>query len=302
MTTSKAPLIDHRQGILIASLGVFVLSFDALLIRLAGTDPANVAFWRGALVFISVLLFIFVSGRRRELQQYRAHGWAAAVVTVLYGINSSLFVFSISHTTTANTVVILSSSAFFAAFFSWLILRENVPLRTWIAILISVGGVITVFSGSLGLANWLGDLLAIILAMMMGLTLTLLRRLPNLPKMPVVAFSGIITAGIAVGFADPFSLTVESYGWLAIMGLIQMPVASVLLMMATKFLPSPEVSLFLLIETVLGPIWVWVVLNETVPLLTLVGGTAIVGTVFVHSWLSLKNRRQGVAAPMDPPL
>lgn len=302
MTPSPTPLVDHRQGILIAGLGVFVLSFDALLIRLAGTSAANVAFWRGTLVFVSVLVFILASGRRGELAQYRAHGWAAAVVTVLYGINSALFVFSVSHTTAANTVVILSSSAFFAAFFSWLILREKVPLRTWVAIVVSLCGVITVFSGSLGLSNWLGDLLAVLLALMMGLTLTLLRRLPNLPKMPVVAFSGIITAVIAAAFSQPLSLSLESYSWLALMGLIQMPIASVLLMMATKFLPSPEVSLFLLIETVLGPIWVWLVLNEQVPPLTLVGGSAILGAVFVHSWLSLKNRRGRVINPLDPPM
>lgn len=296
------PKLDHRQGIWIAALGVLVLSFDALLVRLAATDPMNIAFWRGALICVSVTLFIQFSGNRKQWRQYRAHGGAALLVTVLYGINSGLFVFSVSHTTAANTVVILSSSAFFAAFFSWLLLRERVALRTWIAIAVSVLGVLVVFSGSLGQPGSLGDLLAIILALLMGLTLTLLRRMPDLPKMPVVAGSGIVLAILTWPLSSPLGLELNQYGWLAVMGLVQMPVASVLLMMATRYLPSPEVSLFLLIETVLGPVWVWLVLSEAVPPLTFVGGSAILGAVFVHSWLSLKTPRTSVPWPMDPPL
>lgn len=287
------PKLDHRQGVLIAALGVLVLSFDALLVRLAATDPMNIAFWRGTLIFMSVTAFIQLSGNRKQWRLYRAHGGAALLVTVLYGINSGLFVFSVSHTTAANTVVILSSSAFFAAFFSWLLLRERVAFRTWVAIAVSVAGVLVVFSGSLGKPGSLGDLLAIILALLMGLTLTLLRRMPDLPKMPVVACSGIVLAILTWPLSSPLGLEPAQYGWLAVMGLVQMPIASVLLMMATRYLPSPEVSLFLLIETVLGPVWVLWVLNEAVPPLTLVGGSAILGAVAVHSWLSMRRETRG---------
>jgi drug/metabolite transporter (DMT)-like permease len=93
--------------------------------------------------------------------------------------------------------------------------------------------------------------------------------------------------------SSPLGLAPEQYGWLAVMGLVQMPIASVLVMMATRYLPSPEVSLFLLIETVLGPLWVLWVLNEAVPPLTLVGGSAILGAVAVHSWVSLRRETPG---------
>jgi drug/metabolite transporter (DMT)-like permease len=287
------PKLDHRQGIWIAALGVVVLSFDALLVRLAATDPMNIAFWRGTLIFVSVTLFIQFSGQRKQWRLYRAHGGAALLVTLIYGVNSGLFVFSVSHTSVANTVVILSSSAFFAAFFSWLLLRERVALRTWIAIAVSVAGVLVVFAGSLGQPGSLGDALAIVLALSMGLTLTLLRRMPDLPKMPVVAGSGIVLAVLTWPLSSPLGLAPEQYGWLAVMGLVQMPIASVLVMMATRYLPSPEVSLFLLIETVLGPLWVLWVLNEAVPPLTLVGGSAILGAVAVHSWVSLRRETPG---------
>ncbi len=285
----SVPEIDHQRGIFIAALGVFILSFDALLVRLADTEPMNIAFWRGALIFVSVALFLQINGQREQWRRYKSYGGAAILVTVLYAINSGLFVFSVSYTSAANTVVILSSSAFFAAFFSWLLLRENIPLRTWIAIVFSVAGVVIVFSGSVGQPNALGDVLAVVLALLMGMLLTLLRRMPDLPKMPVVACSGLVLAALTFPLASPFDLVPMQYSWLALMGLVHMPVASVLLMMATRYLPSPEVSLFLLIETVLGPIWVLWALNESVPALTVIGGLAILGAVIVHSWLSLKH-------------
>jgi drug/metabolite transporter (DMT)-like permease len=289
----NSPSTDHRTGIALAGFGVLVLSFDALLVRLADTGPANVAFWRGLLVCVSLVLFMTVRNRLNEWRSYWSFGLLGILVTVLYGINSTLFVISISYTKVSNTVVILSSSAFFAALFSWLILRETLALRTWLAIAASVGGVLIVFSGSFGLSSWLGDLIALILSIQMGLTLTLLRKLPDLPKVPMVALSGIVTMLLALPFAQPLAMSATGLGALALMGLVQMPVASVLLMKATRYLPSPEVSLFLLIETVLGPIWVWLVLSEQVTGHTLLGGAIVLGAIFIHSWLSLRIVRTG---------
>ncbi|GGX41756.1 DMT family transporter [Saccharospirillum salsuginis] len=299
---SQTPIVDHRKGIAVASVGITVLSFDALLVRLAETQAFNITLFRGLFVFIALTALLAMRKQLSQFRVYRDHGRAALLVTLLYGINTALFVFSISATKAANTVVILSSSAFFAALFSWFLLREKIPLRTWVAIAVSLAGVVVVFAGSIGLESWVGDMIALLLALMMGLTLTLLRRLPDLPKIPVVAMSGLVTAAIGIGFTDLGDMTIVSYSWLAVMGLLQMPIASVMLMKATRYLPSPEVSLFLLIESVLGPVWVWLVLSETVPPLTIYGGAAILGAVFVHSWLALKHPLGSDVSPIEPPL
>ena len=287
---SSPPLtVDHSQGIRLAAMGVLVLSFDALLIRLAGADPWDVAFWRGTLMALSMSGVLLVTGKLKQFALLRRYWKGMLLLAGMYGINGLLFVLSVSHTSAANTVVILSSSSFFAAFFSWLWLREKVLTRTWVAIGVSIGGVVIVFAGSLGMENWLGDLLALALALSMGMMLTLMRRFPELPRIPIVALSGVIMLLLAAPFSEPLTLEGDSYLWLAVMGLIQIPLASVLIMSATRYLSSPEVSLFLLIETVFGPIWVWVVLNEQVPLMTMIGGSAILGAIFVHSWISLRS-------------
>jgi drug/metabolite transporter (DMT)-like permease len=292
METSSAALItNHRLGIQLAGIGVLVLSFDALLIRLTDADPWDVAFWRGLLMALSMSAVVLIRGRHRDLNVLRRYWKGMLLIAFIYGVNATLFVLSIAHTSVANTVVILSSSAFFAAFFSWLLLRERVRLRTWIAMVVSVAGVIIVSAGSFGLNSWVGDILALLLALSMGLVLTLMRLYPELPRMPMVALSGLVVMMLAIPFSDPLELHRGSYVWLAIMGLVQIPLASVMIMSATRYLSSPEVSLFLVIETVFGPFWVWLVLSEKVPPMTLVGGTAILGAIIMHSWLSLRAGR-----------
>ncbi|MDX1593101.1 MAG: DMT family transporter [Gammaproteobacteria bacterium] len=294
---ATVPATDHRRGILLAASGVLVLSFDALLIRLADVDPWTVAFWRGGLMALSLGVLVLVTTRSEGYRLLGRHLGATLLLAVLYGVNGTLFVLSVSHTSVANTVVILSSSALFAALFSWLLLRERVRRRTWMAIAVSVAGVVLVFAGSLGGSGWTGDLLALALALSTGLMLSIMRRYPLIPRMPIVALSGLVMALLALPQVGGPGLPDRGFVWLAVMGLVQIPLASVLLMSATRHLTSPEVSLFLLIETVFGPAWVWLVLREPVPPSTLLGGTAILAAIAMHSWLALREQRIRESAP-----
>ena len=282
----------RRNGILIASAGVLVLSFDALLIRLAATSEWNVVFWRGWLMMLSITCVILASRRPVAWPQGMRRWCAAAAISVLYGFTATLFVYSVSHTHVANTVVILASAPLFAALFSWLLLRERIARRTLVAIAVAIAGVVFIFVDALGALRWRGDLAALVLAVTMGGALTLLRRFPELPRLPLIAASGAVAGLIALPLAQPLSLTPESYFWLAVMGLVQIPLATGLVMTATRHLPSPEVGLFLLIETVLGPLWVWLVIGEAVPRNTLLGGVLIIGTIALNSWLALRAVRR----------
>jgi len=284
--TSRQFSSHQMQGVLAVVIGVIVLSFDALFVRLAEAPGWDVMFWRGLFIFTTMAVSSFCTGHWRGMlvKETAKAAWAAAL---LYGICSGLFVLSISLTQVANTVVILSSAPFFSALFSWLLIGERIKTLTIIAIIVCMGGVGVVFFSSMEGGGWLGDILALILAVLMGLAVTLLRKNPSIPRVPMIAVSGLWACLLAAPFAAPLSLSSASYGWIALMGLLQMPLASVLIMVATRYLPSPEVSLFLLIETVLAPIWVWWIIGETPPSLTLVGGVVVIATIAVHSTLSL---------------
>ena len=280
---------DHPRGLLLAAGAVLLISFDALLVRLADAPHWDIVFWRGTLIALTLALWMLVSGQRPHMPVRRRDRWLIVLSVIMLSGNTTLFVLSVSHTAAANTVVILAASPFFAALFSALFLRERVPLRTWLAIATAMAGVIVVFGGGMRGGTGLGDLFAMTLAVTVGGHLTILRRFPTVPRLPLICLSGILAALTALAFANPLSLSAQSYAVIGVMGVAQMPLATVMLAVATRYLPSPEVSLALLLETVLAPIWVWWALGEAVPPLTAVGGALILMTVAVHSMLALKE-------------
>jgi drug/metabolite transporter (DMT)-like permease len=286
-------------GLLLAICGVLAISFDALLVRLAQTDNANVIFWRGIFIFLSLSLVQLIRQRRSPVRAVLDGGAAAAGSTVFYGLGGVLFVSAVMFTDVANAVVIISMSPLFAGLLTWIFGIEAIPVRTWPAIACAISGVVLVFYGSLGAGGMLGNLIALLASLNIGSNLTLLRQNTWLDPLPLVCVGGAIMALLSFPFASPLSLDPQSYGVLALMGLVQMPAALVLIGLSTRYLPSPEVSLFLLVETVCAPIWVWLALGEEPPGLTFVGGGIILATLVVHFWLGLREIEE-TAEPASP--
>lgn len=283
----------HQQGLLFAFFGALVLSFDAMLIRLADTSEWQVLFWRGGLIAIAfgILTWLF---KQRIVYPSQPHLWFAIfAIALMYGLNTTLFVYAVSHTSTANTVVILASSPLFAALFSRLFLQERLALRTLLTIAVAFVGVVSIVYQSLGSGHLNGDLAALALAISMGAVLTALRCFASLPLFPIIALSGVVAAVLAMLNIEvaPLDIRWQQAQWLLIMGAIQIPLATWLLMSATRLLPSAEVSLFLLIETVFGPGWVWLAVNEAVPENTLFGGTLILGAISLNSVITLAKQK-----------
>ena len=283
---------DRKKGVAVVGAGVLIISVDALLVRLAATGSWNVVFWRGLLIFLSLSVVLGVRRGPSWIRELARSGRAGALSALLFGLGGTLFVSSVMYTRVANTVVIISSAPLFAALFTRAFLREPVPPRTWAAIGAGLGGVILVFSGSLGGDGLPGDAIALLAACNVAGNLTVLRRHGGLDRTALVCVGGLIMAAIALPFARPLDLGPQSYLALGIMGLVQMPLALILIAESTRYLPSPEVSLFILVETVLSPVWVWLVLGEEPPARTLAGAGLIVPTLAIHSWV---GRREEMA-------
>jgi drug/metabolite transporter (DMT)-like permease len=289
---------ERRIGLLIVSAGVTAISFDALLIRLACTTAWNVIFWRGLFTFLSLALVLGWSKGKDSFASFVHAPKIAWTSAFLFGTGGIFFVTSVMFTSVANTVVIISSAPLFAALFTRLFRVEIIPWRTWMAIILALCGVILVFAGSLGQGALLGDFIALLTACNAGGNLTLLRRSPDLNRMALVSVGGIVMAVCVWPWAEPFQISGHSFFYLAVMGLVQMPLALYLIAQSTRYLPSPEVSLFIIVETILSPIWVWFVLGEVPPFMTFIGGSLIVLTLVLHSWMGMRElkRLQRVAA------
>ena len=272
---------DHVRGILIVVAGVLLISFDALLVRLAGVDGWNVSFWRG--LFMAMAMAPFCLSRLVKAGGAIEDKKGIMLAALMIACSSLTLVLAFTLTRAANAVVILSAAPLFAALFSRWFLYEKCPPRTWVAIAVCMGGVIWVMRGSIGGGDLTGDLLALVATLFIGGYFTVFRRYPQISRSTVITTGGLLLALMALPLATPLVLPQVSYLWLAISGLVQMPLALLLMTVGTRFLPAAEVSLFLLLETILAPIWVWMVIGEVPPEATLAGGVLILVTLILHT-------------------
>jgi drug/metabolite transporter (DMT)-like permease len=280
-------------GVGIALTGVLVLSPDALLIRLIDTDRATLLFWRSLLQGLTLWAFLVLYYRSALPRVIRAMGWIGIPAAFVFGLTAILFVLSITLTNAANTLFMMATSPLWAALISWLFLGERVALRTWLAIFSALVGIVIIFSGGIGDGTLIGDLIGLAAAFSLATQLTIVRRARATTLVPALA-AGVLLAGILVGitFASPMAVRGDDIVWLALLGLFVVPVAFGLLTLAPRYIPSPEVSLIMQLEAILGPIWVWLGVGEVPPMATFVGGAIVLVTLTVHSSLGMRAYHQ----------
>jgi len=280
------------KGMMLATIGISILSFDALLVRLVEADGSVIAFYRGFFMGVIMLCFWLIKGERDIIPKTKNEIFMILLISLIAGVGTSLFVFSVKYTVAANTVVFLATSSFFGAIFSYLILKERIKKETALAIAVSFFGVVVIFGNSFGVGeNLLGDFLGILLAVFMGLQLTLLRKYKHFSHYFIISVSGFFLMTIMYFIVDDvFTISLKSLFWLFLMGLMQ--VCSMFLIYgATKYITSAEVGVFSTIETVLAPIWLWLFIAEIPPALTVVGGIFVISAIFINAYPQIKKRK-----------
>ncbi|MDF1791297.1 MAG: DMT family transporter [Thalassobaculaceae bacterium] len=291
---SPASTADPIKGLTLAVLGVLILTPDTLLMRMVGADPWTILFWRGLLMTVGYIGLLGVRYRSGCFSAMMATGKLGAAVTILFAINTILFVIAVDTTTVANTLVIMSAAPLFAAVIGRIALGERPPIRTWIAIAIAMLGIAVIVADGLTVGTWIGDLVALAAAIALGGHFVLVRAARPVDMMPAVGLSGVLVAVMSLVVADSLALTPVQFGWMALLALLILPISFGLLTMAPIYLSAAEVGLVVLLETVLGPLWVWLVLGEEPGEYALVGG-AVVITALVMNFV-LKRR----SLPADP--
>ena len=276
---------------LLAATGISVLSFDALLVRLIDADASVIAFYRGLFMGFIMLAAWLIKGEKDVIPKAKKELFMILFIAMLSGIGTSLFVFSVKYTIAANTVVFLATSSFFGAFFSYLLLKEKIKKETAVAIGFSFFGVVIIFGNSFGIGgNLIGDFLGILLAVFMGLQLTLLRKFTHFSHYFIISGSGFFLMSIMYFIADDvFDISLKSLFFLFLMGLMQV-VSMFLIYGATKYISSAEVGVFSTIETTLAPIWLWLFIGEIPPSMTFIGGIFVISAIFINAYPQIKYK------------
>jgi len=280
---------NHRKGLLIVGLGVITISPDALLIRLLHMDSPSIVFWRGLLMSIGFLVLASVLYRGRMRARVASIGRFDLAVCVLNGLTNILFVTAITHTAVANTLVILAASPVFGAVLSSLFLGDRIRRETWAACLVILAGVAVIVHGNLGGPNLRGDLAAFGASLCTSSLLVVLRRRPGADPVPGITMGSLLSALLILPAVGHFALTGRQFLLAGVLGLVLLPVAIGLITHGPAYLTAPEIGLMTLLETVLGPLWVWLAVGEEPSRAAVLCGALIVAVLAVHSALALRG-------------
>jgi drug/metabolite transporter (DMT)-like permease len=285
-------LTNHAKGLLITATGVLIISPDGLLTRLIQTDHWTMIFWRALLVSFGMWLMVSLFNPNRVWQRYRTVPGPGLLIMGAYSLGTISFVFAITHTSVANTLIILSSTPLFAALISRVLLREKISLRTLFAITLVAVGITVIAIGSSSASDaLLGDLAAVLGSFFLACGFTFVRRFPQISTLAAISCSGFLTALLVLPLASPLAISQSDFGYLLLMGLYVVPVGSALMYIGPRYIPAAEVGLLLLLESILGPVWVWLVFAEHPGTYTLLGGAIVLSTLVLNTVWALKSQQ-----------
>ncbi len=274
--------IDHRTGLLLTAFGGLVLTFDIPLLRLAHGEAWSVMLVRSGVTVAAVLILHRVLRAFRPDTPPLIPGRAGFIVFLLYGLTSLTFMLAVHMTTSANVAFILAFNTFFAAVFAALFLKERPHLYTVAAMGLMVFAVLLIVEDGISAGHLAGDLLALATAFFAAAAITVSRASGK--DMGFAALlSAAVPASAAAFVTASAGFSVDNPWWLVFNGAVVMPLSFALLGNAPKWIPAPEVAMFYLLETVLAPVWIYLLLAERPSDQSLVGGLILIAVLAVHS-------------------
>jgi drug/metabolite transporter (DMT)-like permease len=266
-------------GILLAAFGMLIISTDSLITRAADVSGWTVVFWFGVFVAPATYAYLVLRPGPKPAEIVRAGRWPLFWSAVFQLGSSTAFIMAIKNTAIANVVVIIAAAPVFAAIASRVLIGERTDRRVWIAIAISIVGIVVVMSDSFGGGHLTGDLLALTAIICWSLNLTIWRRHPELDRSAAIGLAGVFMALVAAVPAVILGHSASTYLLLFIMGAIAGPTGRVMLATSTRYLPAAEVSLFTPIETIAAICWGWLAFGEAPAVTIYIGGLIILGGV-----------------------
>ena len=282
-------LSTQKKGSLLAFIAVMLITPDSIFIRLSNIETWGMLFYRGAIPFVVVLIGLIFFYKNNLLKALVGIGYPGIFYVISFSICNITFIISIQNTNVANTLVMIAMAPMLSAILGSIFLKEIPDQKTWVAIIITLISVTYIFYDSIEMGNFYGDLFGIITAFGLACNAVIARYAKNRDLVPSAVIGKLCVAIFAFFFVDSFSLVGTDLIIVPVMCVMCVAIPFVLVTIAPRFIPAEEVNLFFLLETIIGPFWVWMVIREQPSIETILGGTVIIFTIAIHSFLKLKN-------------
>ena len=280
---------DQQKGSLLAFVAVIFITPDSLFIRLSNVDTWGLVFYRGIIPFFTVLLGMLIIYKLNFFKMLFTSGHHGLIYVITFSITNITFVVSIQNTNVANTLVMIAMAPMLSAILGAIFLKEIPDKKTWGAIAITFIAAVYIFYDSLQLGSIYGDILGFITALGLAVGAVTIRSAKKKNLVPAAVVGKLFVAIFAMFFIKSYDLVDQDLFIVPLMCVMCVAIPFVMVTIAPRFIPAEEVNLFFLLETIIGPFWVWMVIKEQPSIETIQGGIIIILTIPIHSFLILKK-------------
>ena len=287
-------LTDKQKGITLSLIGVLLITPDSLFIRLISFPSWHLVFYRGLIPFICLLVLLLIYYKKNFFHACIITGLPGIFFAILIALGNTTFIISIHNTNVANTLIMISLTPFATAIMSSIFLKEHPNKKMWLTIISCFFVVLFIFYDSYEGNRIFGDFFGLLTAFFVGGSAVVVRYGKVVNFLPALLLSKIFTMIIALLFIQSMPMLLEGRNTYLIiaMGILCVFLPMTLLTLAPRYIPAYEVEIFFVLETILGPIWVWLIVHEQPSNKTIIGGICIILIILAHTLSELIKSRK----------
>tara|TARA_X000000368_G_C22938258_1_gene670890 strand:- start:9 stop:890 length:882 start_codon:yes stop_codon:yes gene_type:complete len=284
-------VINKIPGPLLVFFGACSLSFGGLIVKsFEGSTLWQILFWRSVFFLLVVSIYLVVTYKNKVLQSFYNSGIPGFFGGFILSIGFCGYVFAMYNTTVANANFIIQTQTIFLAIFGYIFLKEKISVITLVSIILAISGIILMLGNSLSSGEMIGNIGAFTMPISFAILILVIRKYPNVDMVPSQFIAGIFA--IVIGYLLSSSINVSAHdiflGFLA--GFFQVGFGFIFITIGARKTPSAMVGIIMLTEAVLGPLWAWLFVNETPPLMVLIGGTVVISAVLLQFYNLYKSK------------
>ena len=272
-------------GYILLLFGGFCLSWGGFIIRsFEEATVWQILLLRSVFFMIALMVFLIATYKKNTINIIKDAGYPAVLGGLVMSLSFIAFVVSMSVTTVANVVFIISTQTMFLAIFGYFYLKEKVSLISFFSIVLAMGGITIMVGDSLSTGSFFGNIVALAIPINFSILVMIIRKNKNLDMVPAIFYSGIFSIVYGLILSESFVFSSHDILMGFFLGVPQLAFGFICITIGSRTTPSTTIGLLMLTETLFAPLWVWLFLNEIPPISVLIGGTVIIFAIIFKSF------------------
>ena len=281
----------RKLAILLMIASSVVISFSGLIVRLLEVGPLVMNFYRGLFLMCAVIVLLVVRYRGATVIRVIGVGWPGLIAGIMLAGAAMTFLQSLTHTTVANTLFLLGAIPFVTAALAWAFLKERPSSATLVTMIIAFVGIVIMIGEGFAIGSIYGNLMALLTTLFFSIYAVLVRHNRQVDMLPAILISTvIIMIAVALMRQGHLEISRQDLALCLLWGGVMSGFTSACFIVASRHIIAAEVTIFMLLEFALGPVWVWFFVNEIPSRWTLVGGALVISAVLGRTFAELRSR------------